>query len=98
EWTRPRTMDGRVASPPACRNGIVLDRIREFTLRLMEHRPSMHTILVIEDESALLHLVRDYLNRGGFHAITASNATDGQRRIRADEPDLVILDLGLPDG
>ncbi len=58
----------------------------------------MHTILVIEDESALLHLVRDYLNRGGFHAITAANATEGQRRIRAGEPDLVILDLGLPDG
>jgi two-component system alkaline phosphatase synthesis response regulator PhoP len=58
----------------------------------------MQTILIIEDEPNLARLARDYLDRAGFRAITAGTARDGRDRLKADRPDFVVLDLGLPDG
>jgi two-component system alkaline phosphatase synthesis response regulator PhoP len=58
----------------------------------------MLTILIIEDEPNLARLARDYLDRAGFRAITAGTAREGRDRLRADRPDLLVLDLGLPDG
>jgi DNA-binding response OmpR family regulator len=55
------------------------------------------TILIVDDEPALVRLTRDYLVRGGFRAVTAADAGDALYRFRADRPDLVVLDLGLPD-
>lgn len=58
----------------------------------------MPTILVIEDDQSLARLVHDYLDRGGFHAVTAADLATGWQRLAVDEPDLIVLDLGLPDG
>jgi two-component system alkaline phosphatase synthesis response regulator PhoP len=58
----------------------------------------MQTILIIEDEPNLARLARDYMDRAGFRAIVAGTAADGRDRLKADRPDLVVLDLGLPDG
>jgi two-component system alkaline phosphatase synthesis response regulator PhoP len=57
----------------------------------------MTSILIIEDEPALVRLTRDYLVRSSYKVVTAGDATSGLQRIRADRPDLVVLDLGLPD-
>lgn len=57
----------------------------------------MATILIVEDEAAIVRLVRDYLVHDGFQAITAGTAGDALQRIRMDKPDLLVLDLGLPD-
>jgi DNA-binding response OmpR family regulator len=57
----------------------------------------MKTILVVDDEPKIAALARDYLEHAGFEVITASTgraALDAVRRLR---PDLVILDLGLPE-
>jgi DNA-binding response OmpR family regulator len=54
------------------------------------------TILVVDDEPKIVKLVRDYLERAGF-AVRA--ATDGRTALslaRTEKPDLMILDLGLP--
>lgn len=58
----------------------------------------MQTILIVEDEPALARLAHDYLARAGYRAITALDARTGSARLRADGPDLIVLDLGLPDG
>jgi len=57
----------------------------------------METILVIDDDTNLLRLMRDYLEQAGFRALTASRAETGMHMLRRETPDLVILDLGLPD-
>jgi len=57
----------------------------------------MTTILIVEDEPALVRLIRDYLVRNGFRVVTASDAGGALQRFRADRPDLIVLDLGLPD-
>jgi two-component system alkaline phosphatase synthesis response regulator PhoP len=56
----------------------------------------MKTILVIDDEAKIVRLARDYLEHGGFAVITAADGPAALARVRAEKPDLVVLDLGLP--
>jgi two-component system alkaline phosphatase synthesis response regulator PhoP len=53
-------------------------------------------ILVVEDESRIANIVRDYLERAGYRVAIAGNGTDALAFARSRRPDLVILDLGLP--
>ncbi|WP_199423478.1 response regulator transcription factor [Actinotalea solisilvae] len=52
--------------------------------------------LVIDDERALASLVGGYLEREGFEVHLAHDGHDGLERARSVDPDLVVLDLGLP--
>jgi two-component system, OmpR family, alkaline phosphatase synthesis response regulator PhoP len=58
---------------------------------------SMKKILVVDDEQKIVQLVRDYLERAGFQVLTAGNGKTALATVRAEKPDLVILDLGLPE-
>ncbi len=57
----------------------------------------MKTILIVEDERAIAALVRDYLERSGFRSVIAATAASARERLESDRPELVVLDLGLPD-
>jgi len=54
------------------------------------------TVLVVDDEPQILRLVRDYLERAGFKVVTAGDGVAALRTARTQHPDLVVLDLGLP--
>ena len=54
------------------------------------------TVLVVDDEPKILHVVRDYLADAGFTVTTAIDGTAALAAARAVPPDLVVLDLGLP--
>jgi DNA-binding response OmpR family regulator len=56
----------------------------------------MKTILVVDDEPSIAQIAGDYLRHGGFGVITASNGVEALALARAQRPDLVVLDLGLP--
>jgi len=55
------------------------------------------TILVVEDTPANQALVRKLLVAAGHEVVLAENASAGIALARARRPDLVLLDLGLPD-
>lgn len=55
-------------------------------------------ILVIEDDPSVRTLVKAVLEHNGNDVSTADNATDGQSTAINDDYDMIILDLGLPDG
>ncbi len=57
-----------------------------------------YKILVIEDESNIRSFVQTVLETGGYHVLTASTCQQGVMMFSSHVPDLVILDLGLPDG
>jgi two-component system alkaline phosphatase synthesis response regulator PhoP len=57
----------------------------------------MKEILVVDDEPRIAEICRDYLERAGFKVITAGNGADGLSLARSRQPDLVVLDLGLPN-
>ena len=54
-------------------------------------------ILLIEDDSRLAGMVAEYLGKAGFHVIHAENGTRGLGLFDREAPDVVILDLMLPD-
>jgi DNA-binding response OmpR family regulator len=55
------------------------------------------TILLVEDERKLRELVRSYLERGGFTVLSTGSGAEALSLAATAAPDLVILDLGLPD-
>jgi two-component system, OmpR family, alkaline phosphatase synthesis response regulator PhoP len=57
---------------------------------------AVKTVLVVDDEQGIVTVVRDYLEHGGFAVLTAGNGPAALRQVHAREPDLVVLDLGLP--
>ena len=57
----------------------------------------MKTILVVDDEPKIVRLARDYLEHAGFSVLAARDGPSALATVRAAKPDLVILDLGLPE-
>ena len=57
----------------------------------------MTTILVVEDEPRIAATVADYLQHDGHQVSIAGTGAAALERARAVPPDLVVLDLGLPD-
>lgn len=58
--------------------------------------PPVKTILVVEDELKIARLVRDYLEQAGYSVLTAPDGESGLALWRSHDPELVVLDLGLP--
>lgn len=58
---------------------------------------SKHTILVIDDEPPIQKFLRVSLESHGFKVVEATTGESGIRHAANDQPDLIILDLGLPD-
>ena len=57
----------------------------------------MPRILVVDDDKKIVRLVRSYLEQAGFEVLAAYDGESALHTIRRDRPDLVVLDLMLPD-
>ena len=55
------------------------------------------TILVIDDDKKLNRLLKDFLGEFGFHTLTAAHPVEGLAKLRQKSPELVILDVMLPE-
>ncbi|HEX7967836.1 MAG TPA: response regulator, partial [Stellaceae bacterium] len=58
---------------------------------------SITKVLLVDDEEVSRYLVRQLLPRGAFELSEAASALDGLRRARSEHPDVVLLDLKMPD-
>ncbi|HVN16879.1 MAG TPA: response regulator transcription factor [Anaerolineales bacterium] len=56
----------------------------------------MKTILVVDDEPKITQLVQDYLERAGFGVHVAHDGRTALSLAKTEKPDLIVLDLGLP--
>lgn len=54
-------------------------------------------VVCIEDEPEMIDLVRLILGRKGFNVIGANGGIEGLEVVRREQPDLVLLDLMMPD-
>jgi DNA-binding response OmpR family regulator len=54
-------------------------------------------ILIVEDEKDILDLVKLYLDKEGFRTSCATTGTDALRVVKTERPDLIVLDLMLPE-
>jgi two-component system alkaline phosphatase synthesis response regulator PhoP len=57
----------------------------------------MNRILVVDDDKKIVRLVRSYLEQSGYQVFTAYDGETALHTIRREKPDLVVLDLMLPD-
>ncbi len=55
-------------------------------------------ILVVDDEPTILRFLRPALAANDYEVATAGTVADATKRIASEAPDVVVLDLGLPDG
>lgn len=54
-------------------------------------------ILAIEDEDDILEIIEYNLEREGYEVMTSKNGQEGLEKVREEHPDLILLDLMLPD-
>jgi two-component system OmpR family response regulator len=55
-------------------------------------------VLIVEDEESIAEPLSEALRLEGFDTVVASSAGEGMHRVSDDRPDLVLLDVMLPDG
>jgi DNA-binding response OmpR family regulator len=55
------------------------------------------TILVVDDEKRLVSLVESYLTQEGYRVVTAFNGKEALVAARSEKPDLIVLDLMMPE-
>jgi two-component system, OmpR family, alkaline phosphatase synthesis response regulator PhoP len=57
----------------------------------------MKKVMVVDDEPKIVQLARDYLEHAGFAVVVAADGKAALATARSQHPDLVVLDLGLPE-
>jgi two-component system KDP operon response regulator KdpE len=57
----------------------------------------MHQIVVVEDEPGIRDVLRVLLHAANYRVVEAESAARGEVEARAHKPDLLLVDLGLPD-
>ncbi|MBI3269334.1 MAG: response regulator [Planctomycetes bacterium] len=55
------------------------------------------SVLLIEDRESNIYLCRYILERSGFRVLAARTGREGVERARAERPDLILLDLQMPE-
>ena len=86
----------RRAAPAPVR--VPADRRDESTPRTRAGRTSRRpSVLVVDDETRVLRFIRANLEAGGYRVIVATDGATAIQLMEAEEPDLVLLDLMLPD-
>jgi DNA-binding response OmpR family regulator len=56
-----------------------------------------HTLLIVEDDLDTSEMLRVYFEAQGYHVITASGGQEALEKCRTEPPDLILLDVRLPD-
>jgi len=62
-----------------------------------DHQPTGAALLIVEDDAATRHLIQTHLEAHGYQVAEAGSAREALRAWDARRPDLIVLDLGLPD-
>ena len=57
----------------------------------------MKTILIVDDNPSVRTLVREYLTEQGFHVVSADNGQNALYTARSEKPDLILLDVMMPE-
>ena len=57
-----------------------------------------YKVLIVEDERNIRHFIKTILNTNGYQVVEAISLAEANMAFMSHSPDVVILDLGLPDG
>ena len=59
--------------------------------------PQRHTVLIVDDNPTNLAVLMEYLESAGFHVLVAKNGESALKRARYAQPDIILLDVMMPD-
>jgi two-component system alkaline phosphatase synthesis response regulator PhoP len=59
---------------------------------------AVYTVLIVDDEPQIVEVLQDYFTQSGFRVLSARDGPSAFSILRAERPDLVVLDLMLPGG
>jgi CheY-like chemotaxis protein len=76
---------------------LFLNVIEKVEKTLTETSEAKEEVLVIDDEQDTANLVKAYLEEKGFKVFTALNGPDGIKLAKEKKPDLIVLDLRMPE-
>jgi two-component system alkaline phosphatase synthesis response regulator PhoP len=65
--------------------------------KIIESQLMSKTILVADDKANIRNLVREYLEAEGFRVVIAANGREALYAARAEKPDLILLDIMMPE-
>src|SRR4029079_1819653 len=89
-WRRDRS-----PSPRRRRSSLRVHAARDGALEVVTQ--ATHQILIIEDEPAIRDVLRVLLGREGYLIAEADTAARAEVEARTHKPDLLLVDLGVPD-
>src|ERR1051326_9078006 len=89
-YAAPRSIEGPARSRP------ILVRTEQAVVRNSGRRRAMRA-LVVDDDPKTVVFIRAYLEKDGYHVLSAGDGLSALRAIRDQEPDLVVLDRMLPE-
>jgi two-component system, OmpR family, alkaline phosphatase synthesis response regulator PhoP len=70
---------------------------RAVVLRSVEDDAMSQRILVVDDDPSITKVVRAYLEQAGYEVLTAADGEQTLRLVRQERPELVVLDVMLPN-
>src|SRR3954464_15620338 len=56
----------------------------------------MKRVLIVDDEPEIVHLLCSFLRKRDYDLITAANGNEAIERVKADHPQVVLLDINMP--
>lgn len=66
-------------------------------LKIRERKDLSQTVLVVDDDQEVVRLMRAYLEQAGYAVLVAYDGETAVHQLRREKPDLMLLDLMLPD-
>ena len=57
-----------------------------------------HTLLLVEDDENIMKINRNKLSKAGYRILTAERLSEAESHLANEQPDLIVLDIMLPDG
>ncbi|MCX6340121.1 MAG: response regulator [Candidatus Aureabacteria bacterium] len=97
-WRRPEELDELRPFFERWEKGQLEERKRERVRRMPPSKKQIKNILLIEDEKDICALLSESLVSKGYNVKTARTRREGINYLKKNSPDLVFLDLNLPDG
>jgi len=73
------------------------DALLDITARMISDEHSAKTVLIIDDDPQAIKLVSGYMTGSDYHLLSASGGHDGLIMAKQHQPDLILLDLMMPD-
>lgn len=62
-----------------------------------ENQSQQGTILIVDDDKTLREMYESYLQAAGYHVVTAQNGKDGLALAQEQKPNIILLDLMMPE-